>query len=159
MEFDTKSMDANGLKYLAALYEIVSERVKGSNDPDALICTSGRETVIGEHAGLAPQDADQAINYLFDYCLVNGESAEGDQGRSICMTPAGCRLAHQYLEERSPAARRRRTMSAVGDVVRDTSKEAGKHILLYLGGAIFIGFGGWWNRHAIIQWVRSHLGL
>jgi hypothetical protein len=155
---DVEKIEENRLKFPAALYEIASEYLATNDVPGGIICISDGMWVIGDRAGLTRQETDHATNDLLKSPLVIAQTAIDETGPRFSLTQEGCRVAEQYLYEKSSLAKRRKFVGAIKEKsaagAASILKEAGK----WLGG-IVIGAAGATYGSAITEWVKEMLSI
>lgn len=155
---DVEKIEENRRKFLAALYEIATDHVEKNEVPGGIICVGEGMWVIGERAGLTRQETDHASTDLLATDLVNAQSAVDERGPSFSLTAEGCRVAEQYLYEKSSLAKRRKIVGAIKEHsaagAMSILKEAGKWV-----GGIVIGAVGVTYGPAITKMVKELLGL
>jgi hypothetical protein len=158
MAVDAERIKDNRLSFLAALYEIASEHVEKNESPGGIICVGEGMWVIGERAGLTRQETDHASTDLLATDLVNAQTAIDERGPSFSLTPEGCRVAEQYLYEKSSLAKRRKIFGAAKKTMAEGAAAGLKKLVGWIGG-IVIGAVGATYGPAIMRAVKELLGI
>jgi hypothetical protein len=158
MKIDLEKLQENRLKFLAALYEIANDHVEKNQPPGGIICVGKCESVIGERAGLTRQETDQVATEVLHFGLATAQSATSPLGPSFSLTHEGCRVAQEYLYEKTPLAKRRKNVGAIKEKSAEGAasllKESAKWIGVYLAGLLSGTQGA-----TVIKWVKELLGF
>jgi hypothetical protein len=141
MKVDVEKLKEDRLKFLGSLYEIANEHIKSEEVLGGVISVSEGMWVIGDRAGLTREETDRASTDSSDSGLVLVQSAVDASGPAFSLTPEGCRVAEQYLYEKSGLAKRRSLLSAVCNKVGEGVLEGIKNVSLIAVGAIGATYG------------------